>query len=254
MIRLAAANCSLPHLGAHEAAEAFRSCGFKLLELQAVPGFTFSLDDFEPMALASSLGLDVIALYPQPLDVHTPERLETSMGYLRRCAPHLEAFGCGLVVFTPMLPREGFSFSALASALRMALEVPGVQRIAVENHAGWPVSDPDDFAQLFELVDDPRVGMTVDSGHFSAVGVNAADVVRRFPDRLLHVHLKDQIGSRCVPFGTGETPNLALVELLREIGYDGFATLEVEMPESQDPVGELRRSVETAVHSLGLSL
>jgi sugar phosphate isomerase/epimerase len=47
-------------------------------------------------------------------------------------------------------------------------------------------------------------------------------------ERVVHVHVKDVIGSRCVALGTGTVRVEACVDLLRRHGYGGVLSLESE--------------------------
>ena len=74
----------------------------------------------------------------------------------------------------------------------------------------------------------PNVGVTLDTGHFTASGVEPADVARQLGDKVFHVHIKDHIGTKSVPLGAGQTDNVSLVRVLAEQGYGGYLSQEIE--------------------------
>ena len=47
-------------------------------------------------------------------------------------------------------------------------------------------------------------------------------------DRVVHVHVKDVVGARCVAIGKGEVNNLGCLRVLKQHGYTGVLSLETE--------------------------
>ncbi|HID95569.1 MAG TPA: sugar phosphate isomerase/epimerase [Candidatus Latescibacteria bacterium] len=64
-------------------------------------------------------------------------------------------------------------------------------------------------------------------------------------DYIVHTHAKDGLdpekGSEEVPLGKGDVPLDEYIKALREIGYEGYLTIERETGE--DPVGDVRRAI-----------
>jgi sugar phosphate isomerase/epimerase len=79
---------------------------------------------------------------------------------------------------------------------------------------------------------DARMGFSVDIGHLTRSGLRAADVIRRMGPRVRSVHLKDVVdaspGSKDVPLGHGVTDIGAVLQALREIGFQGHMVIEYE--------------------------
>ncbi len=111
--------------------------------------------------------------------------------------------------------------SALAELLgRVA--VPS-RRIAVEN-----LSYPFEFVD--ELLERHDLGVCFDVGHLLLRGGDPAAFVRRYADRLVHVHLHDVVdGLDHRPLGepAGTLDVRGLWQALEEAGYQGLVTLEV---------------------------
>ena len=59
-------------------------------------------------------------------------------------------------------------------------------------------------------------------------------VARRFPGRIFHVHIKDHRGTQSVPLGTGETNNRGTVAALKETGYAGYLSQELEVTDREN--------------------
>ena len=218
MIRLSVSSYCLGHLPLQEALSSLGGLGYERLEL-LVSGVRGTPDVRQTgtdglRALASAHGLETVALYPRPIDARSPAQLEASVSYIERTIDVAVEMGSGRIVFTPLVPRAGYDYDALAAACRRLAEHIGGRdvRVCLENHHHWPLSYPDDFARLFDAVPQPSIGITMDTGHFTASGV---DLVA-FADRIYHLRLKDHVGERSVPLGAGETDNAALLATLRQ--------------------------------------
>lgn len=102
-------------------------------------------------------------------------------------------------------------------------------RIALENHhLNW-LQFIQDYDFVFDFIKSPLVGMTLDTGHFTAAEVDSEEVAMKFANRVFNVHVKDHIGAVSVEMGMGVTNNRGCVRALKEKGYDGYLTLELEV-------------------------
>jgi sugar phosphate isomerase/epimerase len=108
-------------------------------------------------------------------------------------------------------------------------------RVCVENmfpKARWMVT-PEEFDPL--LREFPHVGLTLDVGHAAIQGgwERAVSFIRRFPDRIFHIHVSDNRGDRDehLPLGVGTLRLEPILKELKGIGYDGTVTLEIFAPD-----------------------
>lgn len=247
MIKLAANSALITGEPLEEVLGFYREIGIRRLELiQFMHGDT--VEQAGPEELSALLGrfeMELIALYCRPIDVWSDERLENSLqGVIRACGI-AEEMGAPRVVFPPLLPREGYPYTRLTGALRRVLDALGDRQVflCLENHHGWPMDLPVDYRSVLGAFQDPRVAIAFDTGHFTASQVDLVGFVREFGPRIRHVHLKDHIGTRSVPFGVGQTDNVAALAALREDGYDGFASIELEVEDPENVRGYLRDAV-----------
>lgn len=119
-------------------------------------------------------------------------------------------------------------------ALERILEEAGrlAVHVCVENLFPRSLSlfDPEDFAAVLERF--PAVGLTLDTGH-AHIGSKGEDravaFIRRFGDRIGHIHASDNSGreDEHLPIGVGTTDFGPIVAALRAIDYDETITLEV---------------------------
>ena len=93
----------------------------------------------------------------------------------------------------------------------------------------------------------------VDFGHWVAAGNPGGtpmQFLEKFHDRTASFHIKDRTTpEHCalnLPFGEGETPIGQIFQLIRKNKWKIPATIELEyaVPESSDPVAEVRKSLE----------
>ncbi|MEJ2657119.1 MAG: sugar phosphate isomerase/epimerase [Desulfobacterales bacterium] len=90
--------------------------------------------------------------------------------------------------------------------------------------------EPEDFAEIF--VKFPNLKMTLDTGHAhikDKEGKRAVKFIERFPDRIGHIHISDNLGEadNHLPVGAGTVDFYKIVKALKGIGYDDTITLEV---------------------------
>jgi sugar phosphate isomerase/epimerase len=90
----------------------------------------------------------------------------------------------------------------------------------------------------------------VDLGHFVAAGGDAIAFLSKFHDRISSFHLKDRTtpanGQKNLPWGTGDTPLAALLQMVKKNSWTMPATIEVEydVPEGSDAVNEVKTCLE----------
>jgi len=122
----------------------------------------------------------------------------------------------------------------LASVLPTAAEC-GVN-LLVEPEPRLLIERPEQFEELLDGFRHERLALNFDIGHFYCVGVDPADAMRRLAPYIRHVHLEDIAPSRehkhLVP-GRGAIDFDAVFTALRDVGYDGWATVELYPYEAQ---------------------
>ncbi len=178
--------------------------------------------------------------------------------YTDRAAPL--RFGAG----APRL--DDASMSALARGLDelSALAADAGMALAYHPHAGTVIQDAEDVDRLFART--RRAGLLFDSGHLALAGSDPPDTLRRWGDRVTHVHLKNvrpavarraraegHSFERAVKAGVFTVPGDAeggvdfdavFAELAR-LGYAGWLVVEAEQdPAVAEPAAYARRGRE----------
>jgi sugar phosphate isomerase/epimerase len=121
-------------------------------------------------------------------------------------------------------------------------EASGV-RHAIEPHWGNRIEDVNDYAAIFAAVPSDAYGIALDTGHLYAAGASIDAVLDRFVERVMILHLKDadRPGTHDFsPFGRGKIDNLGVIRRCVAAGFDGFAALELEVPDMENCLAYLR--------------
>jgi sugar phosphate isomerase/epimerase len=119
-------------------------------------------------------------------------------------------------------------------------------RVGLHNHSNLRKNDlstPENFAEALKN-GSQHIGITLDIGHFAALGYDPAQFIEEHRQRILGVHIKDRKKNNGadVPFGEGDTPIGPVLKALNKTGaIPGYIECEHESP---DMVEEVRRSLE----------
>lgn len=156
------------------------------------------------------------------------------------------------------------------SIARAVREETGL-RTVFHHHCGTWVETPEETETLLSLTSPGLLGLCLDTGHCAYGGGDPLAVLRRFKERVWHVHFKDcdpatvtraraegwdyvravQGGIFC-GLGEGDVANTAVLEELRRLGYSGWVVVENEAPPG--PVTPFEHAVRDRAHLKGLGL
>ena len=116
----------------------------------------------------------------------------------------------------------------------------------------------DDFSFDEHLAYSPRNMLNLDIGDYvAALGASPIPVIEQYADRITHINLKDctgpENGQESVPWGSGETPIIEVLQLLRDREYPIPAMIELEysIPEDSSVMEEMKKCVEYCRTALG---
>jgi len=100
------------------------------------------------------------------------------------------------------------------------------------------------------LSQSPYNGLNCDLGHYVAAGFDPIALLKAKHDRIYSAHLKDRQskadGGANMPWGEGDTPLAAILQLMRDEKYKfpGTIELEYDIPAGSDAVKEVAKCVE----------
>lgn len=105
-------------------------------------------------------------------------------------------------------------------------------RLSIEAAVNQLVCNSDTLEELMRTIKDDRLFVNFDPSHYVLYGEDPAQTVRRFGPKIIHAHAKDSRGKpekfEFPPLGKGIINFPKVIEALREVGYDGFVSVEYE--------------------------
>lgn len=120
-------------------------------------------------------------------------------------------------------------YEALAATLDRITEIADDRGLAAcyHPHLSTIVETPDELDQLMALT---RIGFCPDTAHIVGGGGDPAALIRRYADRLRHIHLKDVRLDplQFLPLGQGEIDFTNVLSAIHDSGYDGWLIVELD--------------------------
>lgn len=151
-------------------------------------------------------------------------------------------------------------------------------KIAIENcpmlftEDEWPggqnlAATPWILRRIFEIIPSSHLGLNFDPSHFVWQQMDYVKAVYEFKNKIFHVHLKDikvdyeklgDVGVMAPPLqymtpripGHGDVDWKKFIAALRDIGFDGYAALEIEDKEYEENLERIELSIQTAMQYL----
>lgn len=214
--------------------------GFDFLDLtvEGPVAHLENLDIRELRAIVAATGIGIVGHTAPYLPFSSP------IARLRRAAVEstVDTFECFATLgatwvnvhigFTPKLfSRDRWlGWNAESFAELAARAEPYGLRVMIE-HPPRPSVSASDITTILDA--DPRLGFHLDVGHAHVGGDRIEGLIKALGQRLAHVHLSDNKGGHDdhLALGDGFIDWPRALGLLRQAGYDGTLTLEVQSPD-----------------------
>ena len=181
-----------------------------------------------------------------------PDERTARSVYLLKCIDLAAALGAGVVSLWSGTPAHADSPAAnmnrLVERCQRLAEAAARRhvRLAFEPEPGMFIDTMPKFEELHARVNHPAFGLTFDVGHLVCTGeLPIGDHIRRWRSWLWNVHLDDMRPGvhDHLMFGEGEVDFADVFAALREIEYQGMASVELSR-HSHDAVATARRSMD----------
>ncbi len=211
----------------------------------------------DPPAMLEAIaraGYDGVELHQPPVLLGPPEALRRMLErvglrpvMITGQGPIEDRIRFAKAVGIPWIYTKGRDLGRIAE-----VEAAGL-RFALHPHLNAPVERASQAAEVLRRF--PSVGFAPDLAHLSVAGDDPEDVLREFAERIVIVHLKDwrpgwgrnrltsRYGFRAP--GRGVLPLERWLAVLREIGYGGWITIEIDRPPRRETpeqaIGRARR-------------
>ena len=102
--------------------------------------------------------------------------------------------------------------------------------ILIEPEPDLLIENSEQFDNFIKNFDSESVGLNLDIGHFFCVGEDPSKVIHKLSEYIHHVHLEDISAERLhnhLILGEGAIDISSALKSLKDIGYDGFITVEL---------------------------
>jgi sugar phosphate isomerase/epimerase len=181
---------------------------------------------------------------------HAHKTLDRAIGYAEKLGAHCLVLGTGDIPNEP-LGRKVAIFTEVFPPILKRIESAGMQAAFYALHGNTFLVDLPAYERVWEQL--PDVKMKYDYANWESSGHDGLEVVRRYGNKMGHVHIKEMIraGNRIVsqpPAGMGEVPWGKVLTFLHEHKYDGYLSLEPHMRPWVDGEGLVRNLILSRRH------
>lgn len=224
--------CYLSGAPVEAALEEIAAAGYRTAEL-----FDGNLLQFEqaPGELSSALdrlGMKVVSVYTGGNFIFE-EILGEELAKIDRVIRLAAGLGVGqLVVGGGALRSTGVrpqDYDRLAAALDRVAEAArrAGMTASYHPHLGTLAAAPEEIDRVLSR---SGIAFCPDTAHLAAGGGDPAELIRRYGDRVAHVHLKDLTTQPLTfqPLGHGQVDFAAVLAALKDLGYRGQAIVELD--------------------------
>ncbi|MDF9746768.1 sugar phosphate isomerase/epimerase family protein [Natrinema salsiterrestre] len=166
------------------------------------------------------------------------EAREWRVEYTKRAIDLAETVGSPAVCLASGRPLPGTMPEAAREYLHQSLreildyaEPRGVD-VGIEFEPELLIENTEEVLALIDELGRDSLGVNLDVGHAAVYGEDVAESIRASAGSITGVHLEDIVGGRRgkhyhrIP-GEGDLDFRAIFDALEDVGYDGFATLEL---------------------------
>jgi inosose dehydratase len=180
----------------------------------------------------ASAGVELVSVYSGANFVYA-DVLPDEMARLRRACELAGQFGASRLVVGGGARRAAGTteqdYDRLADALDRVDDLAAEHGLeaSYHPHLSTIVESPQELDRLMQRT---KIGFCPDTAHLAAGGGDPAALIRRYPERLKHVHLKDiDLASQTfLPLGAGDLDLDDIVAAVREAGYDSWLIVELD--------------------------
>ncbi len=226
--------CSNPELSLDECFARYSKLGYRRFEA-FTSWVNSSIDlirrpDFY-LNKANAYGIRFASMHLPPVT----DDIETTLPAAVKAARFARDIGAEVVLFKASSRKN---YIAAGPRFLDAIEDLAITPV-LQNHYGTPISSLADFREVIDGINDDRMKTLLEVGHFHSAGVSWREGWNLLRDSVALVHIKDQVGSKPVPFGVGEIDLPGLFRHMASAGYTGGYVVEMEAA-----MGDTERTLE----------
>jgi inosose dehydratase len=182
--------------------------------------------------LLETTGVELVSVYTGANFIYA-DVLPDELHRINRAAELAATFGAERLVVGGGARRaagtEDDDYDRLGSALDRVVDIAESHGLTASfhPHLGTIVEAPDEVERIMQRT---RIGFCPDTAHLAAGGGDPAALIRRYADRIRHVHLKDVRTDplQFLPLGEGALDFRDIVRAVHESGYDSWLIVELD--------------------------
>jgi inosose dehydratase len=204
---------------------------------QGVEMFDGNLAEYEDKpeelrGIMEEAGISLVSVYTGANFIYA-DILPDELHRIQRAAELAATFGAERLVVGGGARRAAGTtdqdYQRLGNALDTVTDIAAAAGLSASYHPhlGTIVESPDELERLMPLT---RIGFCPDTAHLAAGGADPAATIRKYRDRIHHVHLKDLHKETLsfLPLGQGELDFPDIVQAVQESGYDSWLMVELD--------------------------
>jgi sugar phosphate isomerase/epimerase len=144
---------------------------------------------------------------------------------------------------------KGITTSTTLTMAKRIAPIADKHKLLVGYHGHDATNDPNQTATL-ESYDTLMAygkynGVNLDIGHFTAANYDAVAFIKQHHDKITNLHVKDMKKDHgtYTPFGEGDVPIKAVLQLLKKekYGFSGDIELEYRIPPESNLIAEMKK-------------
>lgn len=239
--------------------DAIAAAGYAGLEITQRMTGEWQADAAGLAAACRARALNLVTLaFSSPSGFTDPDAVESDLQRAKAAIAYAKAAGCqtfGLSGAAIRRPGEAHTLPTRPAARRLAAtlynEIGGLAAAAgliahlhPSSHHGSVIETEPEYDDILAMTEPSVVHFGPDLGHMLRGDIDPLPYLRRFRDRIVHVHLKDvDAAGAWVALGSGRLPVTETLAWLVETGYAGWVMLEEEAESARhDPAGAVARN------------
>lgn len=187
-------------------------------------------DEFTGMLAAA--GVDLVSVYSGANFIYA-DVLPDELHRIERAAELASTFGAERLVVGGGARRAAGTtdddYRRLGESLDRVVDIADRFGLSASYHPHLStiVESPAELERIMAL---STIGFCPDTAHLAAGGGDPAALIRQYPERIRHVHLKDFRAEpfQFLPLGEGDLDLVDVVRAVRESGYDDWLVVELD--------------------------
>jgi len=225
--RLVGSPCCLPNKPQAQLFPAYERLGYRCYEAfssWAECRHEWTLDPDKVRHAAGEYGLSITSYHLPSIT----DDIESSLANALAAARFASRLGDEVAVLFKAQSRD--LFAQTGKRFLDALEEESIAVTPVlQNHKGSAITTLEDYSEVLERINDPRLKCILEVGHFQRVGVSWQEGWELLGERIALFHVNDIRDGESVVLGSGEVDFPGLIQRIKSTQHPGRIVVELEL-------------------------